>query len=232
MRYGQSPAVFMQCLGKLGREWREDWGYDDFPGSISMRTSVSISVAPTSNEGDSDYAEKSLQAKLVIHGPFPYIGRILIWPKFYKLLWVKRYQIKWLHVTRISHRSCLCMLLFPGPCKFGAKPEVAIASLHCIHSAGESTESLGPSLCCCSGVSRFYVGLQSVCLVTCPGSKKLQLSHSASLVWYCECGLLLRATQSGKSGCNPALETPPCLLLMSHEESLSWRDAAVICSPK
>lgn len=43
-----------------------------------MRISVSISVAPTSNDGDSDYAEKSLGAKLVIHGPFPYIGKILI----------------------------------------------------------------------------------------------------------------------------------------------------------
>lgn len=43
---------------------------------------ISISVAPPSNEGDSDYAEKSLQTKLVIHGAFPYIGKIQIWPKF------------------------------------------------------------------------------------------------------------------------------------------------------
>lgn len=39
---------------------------------------ISISVAPPSNEGDSDYAAKSLQIKVVIRGPFPYIGKILI----------------------------------------------------------------------------------------------------------------------------------------------------------
>lgn len=58
--------------------------------------------------------KKGLEAKLVIHGLFPYIGWILIWRKFYKPLWVKRYKIEWLHSTRIIHRSCFCMIaLFP-----------------------------------------------------------------------------------------------------------------------
>lgn len=46
----------MESLGKPVREWREDWG--NFPGSIPMRISVSISAAPTSEKGDSDYSEK------------------------------------------------------------------------------------------------------------------------------------------------------------------------------
>lgn len=110
---------------------------------------------------------------------------------------------------------------FPGPCKFRAKLEVAIASLCWINSAGESRESLGPSSCCCFRVNRIYVGLQSVSQVTCPGSKKIQLSYLASLVWHCESGFLLHITKGGKSGCNPALKTPLCLLHKSHEESLA-----------
>lgn len=57
--------------------------------------------------------------------------------------------------------------------------------------------------------------------ITYGGSKKFQLSHSASLVRYSESGLLLRVTEDGKGENNPALQTPPCLMLISHKESLA-----------
>lgn len=55
------------------------------------------------------------------------------------------------------------MLLFfsQGPVNLGLSQK-QLLPLHWVHSAGESRDSLEPSLCCCSGVNRFLVGLQSV----------------------------------------------------------------------
>lgn len=177
--------------------------------------------------------KKSLGEKLVVHGPFPYIGRILIWPKFYKLLWVKKYQIEWLHGTRISRRSCLHMLLFfsQGPVNLGLSQK-QLLPLHWVHSAGESRDSLEPSLCCCSGVNGFLVGLQSVSWVTCPGSRKTSaftLSLPGLVLWKWVADPCYRGWKEWVQS-SLANSSVPATYVSWREPC--WRGAAVIYSPK